>query len=82
MNAPSTDVVLAALYAVAPEAEAVTLQPDVELREQLDFDSLDFLNFVEALAERTGIVVSVRDYPQLVSLESCSAYIAQHQQAR
>ena len=79
MNAPTTDVVLAALYAVAPEAEAVTLQPDVELREQLDFDSLDFLNFVEAITERTGIVVPARDYPRLLTVESCSAYVAQHE---
>jgi acyl carrier protein len=79
MNAGSgIEVVLAALCSVAPEAETAALLPNVELREQLDLDSLDFLNFVEALAARTGIVVPECDYPQLLTLDSCSAYVAQH----
>jgi acyl carrier protein len=77
MNRANIDeVVLAALYSVAPEAESAPVRADVELREQMAFDSLDFLNFVEALGTRTGIEVPERDYPELLTLDSCAAYLA------
>jgi len=76
VNAASRrDVVLAALCSVVPEAGSTDLDPTVEFREQLDFDSLDFLNFVQAIEARTGILVPERDYSQLLTLDFCSAYL-------
>ena len=37
---------------IAPEADPAAIAPDVDLRDQLDIDSMDFLNFVIALHER------------------------------
>jgi acyl carrier protein len=57
-----------ALYAIAPDIEFDDLDPDEGLRRQADLDSLDFLSFVEALAERTGVQLTEDDYPALDSI--------------
>jgi acyl carrier protein len=70
------DLVRSALFSVAPEVESQTLDPDANFRDQMDLDSMDFLNFVIALHEATGIDVPEKDYPQLASLNGCIEYLA------
>jgi len=67
--------VLAALYDVAPEAEGEELEPKVNLRDQLDIDSVDFLNFVIALHKATGVEIPEADYPKLTTLDGAVAYL-------
>jgi acyl carrier protein len=71
----STDTILATLAQVAPEADLATLDPDADLRLELDLDSMDFLNFVVGIDERTGIEIPERDYPQLGTLHACIDYL-------
>lgn len=63
---------------IAPEAELDTLESDVEFQEQLDLDSMDFLNFVTGLHEATGLEIPERDYAQLASLDGCIRYLGEH----
>lgn len=72
----SADTILATLAQVAPEADLATLEPDADLRLELDLDSMDFLNFVVGIDERTGIEIPERDYPQLGTLQACIDYLA------
>jgi len=65
-----------ALARVAPEADLAGLDPRADLRESLDIDSMDFLNFVVGLHGETGIEVPEADYPQLATLEGCIAYVS------
>lgn len=67
--------VLRILGGIAPEADPSDLRPDVSLRDQLDIDSMDFLNFVIALHEATGADIPEKDYPQLASLNGCIEYL-------
>ena len=46
------------------------------LREQLDLDSMDFLAFLEGVAERTGVEVPERDYEAVAALQGCVDYVA------
>jgi acyl carrier protein len=64
------------LRSVAPELDAATLAPNVELREQLDLDSMDFLNFAIGLGKAFRIDVPEADYRRLATLDSCVAYLA------
>lgn len=64
------------LAGIAPEAADSPLAPDADLRETLDLDSMDYLNFIIALHERTGADIPEVDYPKLVSLEGAVAYLA------
>jgi acyl carrier protein len=67
--------VLDALLEVAPEADPAAIEPAVPLRDQLDIDSMDFLSFLEALAERTGVEIPESDYDQVATLDGCVEYV-------
>ena len=70
--------VVASLMEIAPEIDPISLEPDVEFRDQVDMDSMDMLNFVTALHRRTGIEVPDNDYLQLTSVDACVRYLAKH----
>ena len=61
---------------LAPEADPAALNGDVDLREELDLDSMDFMNFVVALHERTGTDIPEADYRELRTLDGAVAYLA------
>jgi len=68
--------VLQALGEIAPEADLAAIKPDVSFREQLDIDSMDFLNFVIAVHEALHVEIPEADYPKLITLNGCIAYLA------
>lgn len=67
--------VMDAISEIAPEAEFDTLDPDDGLREQLDLDSMDFLNVVIGLHEALGIDIPEVDYPKLFTMNGAIAYL-------
>jgi acyl carrier protein len=71
------DIVLKALGDVAPELEPENLDPKAELRNQLDLDSMDFLNFVLGLHKALDVDIPEADYRKLASLDGCVAYLAE-----
>jgi acyl carrier protein len=76
VDEPALDtVVRAALLRVAPEVDASTLDADEELDEQVDLDSVDFLRFVAALHEATGVEIPERDFPSITTLRGCTRYL-------
>lgn len=68
--------VLAALRQIAPEVQADELVRDRALREQVDLDSMDWLNVIVGLHQRFGIDIPEADYAALVSLDAIVAYLA------
>lgn len=62
---------------IAPETDFAALSGSEDLRAALDLDSMDFLNFVIALHERTGVDIPERDYGKLRTLDGAVAYLAQ-----
>ncbi len=71
-----TTTVLRALGEIAPEADLAAIKPDVSFRDQLDIDSMDFLNFVIAVHEALHVEIPEADYPKLITLNGCIAYLA------
>lgn len=67
-----------ALRDVAPETDTATLRLDRSLRDQLDIDSMDFLNFIIGLHEKTGVDIPERDYAKLATINACVAYLSSH----
>lgn len=67
--------VLAVLGEIAPEADPAEIDPGEGLRQQLDLDSMDYLNFVVALHRRLGVEIPETDYPRLASLDGAVAYL-------
>lgn len=67
--------VLDILGGIAPEADLAALDGNAPLRESLDLDSMDFLNFISALHAATGIDIPETDYRQLSTLDRLLAYL-------
>jgi len=67
-------VALTELKRIAPELEDV--QPAKPLRDQVDLDSMDWLNFLVALNERLKIEIPEADYRKLGTLDQMVAYLA------
>lgn len=67
--------VLRCLGQVAPEADLASLRADRPLRDQLDIDSIDFLNFVIGLDETLHVAVPESDYGALTTVEACVSYL-------
>ena len=68
--------ILDGLRKIAPEADPRQLSPDANLREALDIDSFDFLNFLIALHERLGVEIPEADYGRLTTLSALVQYLA------
>ena len=67
--------VLATLHRIAPEIEPGELLPAKPLRDQVDLDSMDWLNFLQALHTALGVEIPERDYAKLVTLDDLVAYL-------
>ena len=63
------------LSGIAPEADLASLPGKAVLRDELDLDSMDFLNFITALHERTKIDIPEADYPKCFTLDGAIAYL-------
>jgi len=74
-------LVLRTLGQIAPEADLDRLRPDLNLRDQIDIDSMDFLNFVILLHKQLGIDIPEKDYPQLSTLRGCLEYLKRKTQS-
>jgi acyl carrier protein len=69
------ETVVTLLRAIAPEVEAETLTPGRPLRQQVDLDSMDWLNFLVSVHEHFGVTIPEADYAQLVSLDNVVDYL-------
>jgi acyl carrier protein len=69
------NTVLRILGGIAPEADLTQIKPQVSFREQLDIDSMDFLNFAIGLNKELGVEVPEADYPKVASLDGCVEYL-------
>ncbi len=69
--------VLRLLCEIAPEADPASIRGDVELRDQLDIDSMDQLNFVISVDEELGVDIPESDYGKFTNLDEFVAYLAE-----
>lgn len=68
-------VIAEVLHGIAPEADLATVDPDEAMQEELELDSMDFLNLMIGIHERTGIEIPERDYPEVATLSGCMRYL-------
>ena len=67
--------ILDILADITPDEDLSRLKDDVPFREQLELDSMDFLDIVMELRKRYRIQIPEEDYPQLASMASTVAYL-------
>ena len=79
MTAPTEkaiqEVVLRALGNVAPEVDLESIDPSKDLRDQIDIDSVDFLNFVLGLHKELAVDIPDSDVAKITTLNGCVGYL-------
>ncbi len=65
-----------ALAGIAPEADLAGVGDDEDLREALDLDSMDFLNFVIALSQAAGVNIPEADAPKLFTMKGVVGHLS------
>lgn len=70
-----SELVERALFEVAPDLQGEAIDPEMPFRDQFEFDSMDFLNFIIELHKASGEEIPEADYPQLASLKDCVSYL-------
>lgn len=68
-------IIIDIIAEIAPDEDLSNLKDDVRLRDQLELDSMDFLDIVMELRKQHNIEVPEADYSHLESLQSCVDYL-------
>lgn len=63
------------LCRIAPEVTPAEVDSGTPLRDQVDLDSMDWLNFLVGLHDRLGVDIPEADYRKLVTLDDLLAYL-------
>ncbi|KAA1249167.1 acyl carrier protein [Mycobacterium simiae] len=71
-------VVLSVLTTIAPEVDADDIRDDVLLRDQVDLDSMDWLNFLLGIHKRMHVEIPESDYASLRTLTDVVNYVEKH----
>jgi acyl carrier protein len=69
------EIIFQLLKKIAPDTEPSALQPGENIRETLNIDSFDSLQFIVALNKKTGIEIPEEDYGKIATLQALTAYI-------
>jgi acyl carrier protein len=60
---------------ILPDGDCSNINPEQKLREQLELDSMDFLDIVMEIRKRYGVEIPEPDYPRLATLNGCVDYL-------
>ena len=69
-------IVTGELARVAPGNDLAAVDPDVDLRDALELDSMDFMSFVVGLHKALGVNIPESDYPRIRTVRGCTEYLA------
>ena len=67
--------ILEVIQEILPDEDVSNLKPDIRIRDQIEMDSMDFLDIIMELRKRYGIIVPEDDYMKLFTLDSSVAYL-------
>jgi acyl carrier protein len=69
------DKILEIIAQIMPDEDLSNLKGDIPIREQVELDSMDFLDIIMELRKRYGIEVPEDDYVHLATLDGSAAYL-------
>ncbi len=69
------EAVISILSDIAPDEDLSDLKEDVAFRDQLEMDSMDFLDIVMELRKRYRVQIPEEDYAELASMQSTVKYL-------
>jgi acyl carrier protein len=74
-------VVREVLAQIAPEADFDAIDRSAQLQDELDLDSINFIDLMAGIHERTGLDIPERDYPLVATFDGCVSYLCGHSPA-
>jgi len=74
-SAEIQEAILDILADIAPDEDLSQLDPAVPFRDQLELDSMDFLDIIMELRKRYRVQIPEQDYPALASMASTVEYL-------
>jgi acyl carrier protein len=72
------ETIFRVLGEIAPEVVPSTVDDSLDLTEQLDLDSMDYLNWMLGINEATGIEIPQRDVSRFLTIEGAVDYLVSH----
>jgi len=70
------EIIFRELHNIAPEADPASLSPEENIREALDIDSYDFLQFLIAIDEAIGVEIPEADYEDVFTMGGLLNYLS------
>jgi acyl carrier protein len=67
--------IIVLLQQIAPDTTPSTLKLEENIRGTLNIDSFDFLQFIIALNEKTGVEIPEEDYGKINTIQNAITYI-------
>ena len=77
-NEEAKATIFEVLVGIAPVVDAASVVHDVELDEQLDLDSMDFLNWLIGISKATGVEIPQRDASEFMTINGAAKYLVAH----
>ncbi|UIP29269.1 acyl carrier protein [Photobacterium sp. TLY01] len=68
-------LILEAIQSIAPEITEADIDPNEDLRDTCDLDSMDFLNLLAALKKNCGVNIPEADYPRIRTFTGMVDYL-------
>ena len=68
-------MIVQVIHEILPDEDVSNLKGDVRIRDQIEMDSMDFLDMIMELRKRYGVIVPEDDYPKFATLDGCVAYL-------
>ena len=76
------EIIGSVIASIAPEIDLAAVDPNKSLSDQVEIDSMDQLNIMIGVHDRTGIEIPERDYPKLLSLGAFAGYLVAQSEAQ
>lgn len=73
-------IIFQLLTKIAPETDPDQLSPNENIRESLNIDSYDFLQFIVALDDKLKIEIPEEDYGKISTLGTLTDYLMNKQE--
>ena len=67
--------ILEVVSEIVPDEDVSNLKGDIRIRDQIEMDSMDFLDVIMELRKRYGVIVPEDDYMELSTLDGSVAYL-------
>jgi len=74
----AVDIIFGVLADIAPEVDPADVDLEVDLTEQLDIDSMDYLSWLLGINKVTGIEIPQRDVSEFLTIRGAAAYVVSH----